>query len=386
MTDPRGGAGREGSPPSGLATETAETPEDTGTGRWPARLAVITAALTLVLIVSGGVVTSREAGMAVPDWPTTYGHNMFTYPWSAMVGDIFYEHGHRLLGTLVGITTILMCVTLLLGRAPVSVKYLGALAVVGVSVQGVLGGLRVTESSVTLAIVHGCTAQAFFGLLAVIIALTRRRPLARLRRDDDPKDPGARKLGFVAIALAGLIYLQVISGAVTRHLGEQLAGAVHLHLLMAFVVVAGVILVAIAVSDALSRQKDGDAWRSDVAGATMLLGGALCAQVVLGVGAWSMTAKARLSAIEPPLEVAFTAAHVAVGAILLATALFLAVRLRIEPAPAPALGPTGGDGGAACDGAPSSAAASEIAPDAGTPARAGGLDASPSARVAMGVA
>ena len=70
------------------------------------RLAIVTAAMTLLLIVAGGLVTNTGAGLAVPDWPTTFGHNMFTYPWSAMVGGIFYEHSHRLLGSLVGLLTL----------------------------------------------------------------------------------------------------------------------------------------------------------------------------------------------------------------------------------------------------------------------------------------
>src|SRR5688572_33387912 len=69
-------------------------------------LAWLTAAATLVLVVAGGLVTNTGSALAVPDWPTSFGYNMFTYPWSAMVGGIFYEHSHRLLGSLVGVLTL----------------------------------------------------------------------------------------------------------------------------------------------------------------------------------------------------------------------------------------------------------------------------------------
>src|SRR5262247_4893012 len=79
---------------------------------WPHRLAVVLACATFPLLFIGGLVTSKGAGLAVPDWPTTFGYNMFLYPWSKMVGGIFYEHSHRLIGSVVGFLTILLAVTL----------------------------------------------------------------------------------------------------------------------------------------------------------------------------------------------------------------------------------------------------------------------------------
>src|SRR5229473_4025337 len=73
---------------------------------WPRRLALMTAIATVPLLFVGGLVTSMGAGLAVPDWPTTFGYNMFTYPWSQMVGGVLYEHSHRLLGALVGLLTV----------------------------------------------------------------------------------------------------------------------------------------------------------------------------------------------------------------------------------------------------------------------------------------
>ena len=79
---------------------------------WPHRLAVILAGATFPLLFIGGLVTSKGAGLAVPDWPTTFGYNMFLYPWSEMVGNILYEHSHRLVAACVGLLTIALAVTL----------------------------------------------------------------------------------------------------------------------------------------------------------------------------------------------------------------------------------------------------------------------------------
>ena len=125
-------------------------------------LARVTAAVTLVLIVFGGLVTNTGAALAVPDWPTTFGQNMFIYPWSKMVGGIFYEHSHRLIGALVGLLTLALAVAL--WRHGGVLRALGIAAAVGVVGQGLLGGLRVVLRQDVLAILHGCLAQAFFGL------------------------------------------------------------------------------------------------------------------------------------------------------------------------------------------------------------------------------
>jgi cytochrome c oxidase assembly protein subunit 15 len=105
------------------------------------RLAVSTAAATVVLIVFGGLVTNTGAALAVPDWPSTFGHNMFLFPWSGMVGGVFYEHTHRLLGALVGLLTVALAATLWPrgGR----LRVLGLVALGVVIAQGVIGGLRV---------------------------------------------------------------------------------------------------------------------------------------------------------------------------------------------------------------------------------------------------
>src|SRR5436305_10553421 len=110
---------------------------------WPHRLAVILACAMFSLLFIGGLVISKGAGLAVPDWPTTFGYNMFLYPWSRMVGGVFYEHSHRLIGSLVGLLTVAFAVSLWVTEPRSWMRILGLVAVAAVVVQGILGGLRV---------------------------------------------------------------------------------------------------------------------------------------------------------------------------------------------------------------------------------------------------
>src|SRR5574341_1922956 len=141
---------------------------------WAHRLAVVTAAGTLVLIYVGGVVTNTGSALAVPDWPTTFGHSMFLYPWSRMVGGILYEHSHRLIGSLVGLLTVALAVGLWWAAPRGRLLALGLVAVLAVIAQGVLGGLRVVLLQATLAVVHGILAQTFFALIAGLAVCTSR--------------------------------------------------------------------------------------------------------------------------------------------------------------------------------------------------------------------
>ena len=131
---------------------------------WSHRLACATAGATVGLIVAGGLVTNTGAALAVPDWPTTFGHNPFLFPWSGMVGGVLVEHGHRLLGAAIGMLTVILATVLGLVDARRWVRGLGLLAVVLVCAQGLIGGLRVVLLQDALALVHGCLAQLFFAL------------------------------------------------------------------------------------------------------------------------------------------------------------------------------------------------------------------------------
>src|SRR3954447_1997966 len=107
---------------------------------WLHRFAWITSIATLFLICSGGMVTSKGVGLAVPDWPTTFGYNMFLFPVSKWIGGVLFEHTHRLIASTVGFLTIILAVWLWRAEDRQTVKTLGLVAVGAVVLQGILGG------------------------------------------------------------------------------------------------------------------------------------------------------------------------------------------------------------------------------------------------------
>ncbi len=134
--------------------------------------AVLTAFVTFLLIGLGGLVTSHGAGMSVPDWPNTYGYNMFAFPISKWVGGIFYEHTHRLLASAVGLMTTILAIWLWLGDSRKWMYWLGVTAFLGVIAQGILGGLRVTMHMDSLGIFHATIAQLFLVLMCALAIFT----------------------------------------------------------------------------------------------------------------------------------------------------------------------------------------------------------------------
>lgn len=175
--------------------------------------AVATSVLTLVLLLSGGLVTSHGVGMAVPDWPNTFGYNMFLFPVSRWVGGIFYEHTHRLIASWIGLMTIILCVGLWMVDNRKWVRVYGVIAVVAVSLQGLLGGLRVVMIKDEVGIFHALLAQAFFVGITLLAIITSRRFVEKRWADYEPK-LDLRKWTFIA---TGLIFFQLGLGATMRH-------------------------------------------------------------------------------------------------------------------------------------------------------------------------
>jgi len=184
------------------------------------RFAWVTAAATLLLICSGGMVTSKGVGLAVPDWPTTFGYNMFFFPVSKWVGGIFFEHTHRLIASVIGFLTIILAIWLAFSKVDRWIKILGWASLGAVVLQGILGGLRVTLLKDQIGIFHACLAQAFLALL-VIIALATSPVWRRLLRFGGavPRRP----LAILALVISGLIYGQLALGATMRHQHRDLA-------------------------------------------------------------------------------------------------------------------------------------------------------------------
>src|SRR5438067_9746864 len=188
-------------------------------GAWLNRFAWLTFVATLLLICSGGMVTSKNVGLAVPDWPTTFGYNMFLFPVSKWVGGILFEHTHRLMGSLVGFLTVILTVWLWLSEYRQWVRNLGVIALAGVILQGILGGLRVTMMKDEIGIFHACVAQAFLGLL-VVIALVTTNFWRGLANQPIENFASIKKLAF---AITITIYVQLALGATMRHQHRDLA-------------------------------------------------------------------------------------------------------------------------------------------------------------------
>jgi cytochrome c oxidase assembly protein subunit 15 len=176
---------------------------------------------TILLICSGGMVTSKNVGLAVPDWPTTFGYNMFLFPVSKWVGGILFEHTHRLMGSLVGLLTIILTVWLWLGDDRRWVRILGVIAVIAVILQGILGGLRVTMMKDQIGIFHACVAQAFLALLVFIALVTTKFWRSFPHRLVDSQRFFLIKTLAVGITVA--IYVQLALGATMRHQHRDLA-------------------------------------------------------------------------------------------------------------------------------------------------------------------
>jgi len=295
--------------------------EERRLNNWPSVFTRITGLATLLLLAVGGLVTSSESGLAVVDWPNSFGYNMFLYPFSRMTGGIYYEHAHRLFGALVGLTTLVLALFLQRVETRRWVRILGWVALALVLVQGLLGGLRVTGGltlstsdadmapSLTLAMVHGVLGQAFFALLVSLAAFTSTGWTANqpsLRRRSAGTDR------WLAATLVAILLTQLTLGAVQRHFHQLLL--VH-------------VLTGVALVTPLAIHVGFRAWGLNVGQLTLqrlglaLLGG-IGVQVGLGLAAWAVTgadgrASSRL------LDLTVTTAHQWFGAVLLAISVLL---------------------------------------------------------------
>jgi len=284
---------------------------------WRHRWATATAGLTLVLIFVGGLVTSTGSALAVPDWPLSYGMLM-----PPMIGGIFYEHGHRMVAATVGLLTLVLAVWTAARETRRGVRRLAWAALAAVVLQGLLGGLTVLlllPTSVSVA--HACLAQTFFCIVIALAYLTSREWL-----DADRAAPTAGGLVPWALGATAVVYLQLLVGAVMRHIGAGLAipdfplafgrlvpplgnrlVAVHFAHRVGALVVLGAVIVLF-----LRCRRSGD--RRFTRPATVAL---VLVLVQIGLGALTVLSS---KAVVP------ATAHVATGAAILGTCWFLALR------------------------------------------------------------
>lgn len=218
-----------------------------GPRAWAGTFVKVGAGATLLLLAVGGLVTSHGAGLAVVDWPNSYGYNMFLFPLSRMTGGIYYEHAHRLFGALVGLTTLVMAAVLQRVEERAWVRRLAWGAFALVVVQGILGGLRVTgrftlstspqavAPNVMLAVVHGVLGQIFLATMVALAVFT-----SGAWRTANPLEarPSAATDRWLGPLLTGLVVVQVVLGAVQRHLASGLMIHVTLAVIVALVALA----------------------------------------------------------------------------------------------------------------------------------------------------
>jgi cytochrome c oxidase assembly protein subunit 15 len=308
-------------------------------------LAVVLACATFPLVWVGGLVTTTDAGMAVPDWPTTYGYNLFLYPWQTWLfgpWDLFIEHGHRLLASAVGMLTIGLLVMLLRFDTRRWMKGLGFFALALVIFQGVLGGVRVLFDERTLALLHGCTGPLFFATTVAIVVFTSR---TWVNGPAGLEVVSGRNVRLLAIVTAVLAYLQIMVGAVIRHVPVDaqpttFLHAVKGHLYLAAVLTIHVVVLVGLVKFYLRRVQP----ISRLAG---MLGTLIGLQLALGAGTWVVKFAVPAWAAEwitvprvqegSWLQTNVITAHVAIGSLILVTSVALALyaqRLLVDTRPA----------------------------------------------------
>lgn len=297
-----------------------------GPEAWTALFAKVTVAATFLLVVAGGLVTSHEAGLAVVDWPNTFGTNMFLYPLARMTGGIYYEHAHRLFGALVGLTTIALAVRLWRRDPRPWLRWLAAAAVVLVIVQGVLGGLRVTGGftlsvseadmapNIALAVVHGVLGQVFLCVVVAIAAATSLWWSAAPPAEPRATLPGDRSLQQWLVAT---LLVQLVLGAVQRHLAWGLI--IHISL-------AAVVTMLAVIAGARAWGMYHGTWPVQQLGQAVI--GVVSVQVALGIAALAVTQGRAIVGSPTALEVTIATAHQATGAALLALSVALALWTR----------------------------------------------------------
>ncbi len=286
-------------------------------------------AATLLLIFAGGLVTSTASGLSVPDWPNTYGWFMFSFPLDKMVGGIFYEHGHRLIASTVGFLMVILAVWLWRAEARPWVRRVGFVALGAVVAQGVLGGLTVLFFlPPPISIAHASLAQLVFCLTLTVATVTSQGWHEGYQRMTGSAREGDRLLMRLATLTAAAAYIQILLGATMRHTEAGLAipdfplafghlipphwtAKIAIHFAHRLGALTVTLLVLATAGHVLAHHRRRPSLRNPAILLLIVLG----TQVTLGAYVvW--TAK----------QFIVNSAHVANGALVLGTALVLALR------------------------------------------------------------
>jgi len=309
------------------------------------RLAIVLTVVVFLLIGLGGLVTTYDAGMAVPDWPGTYGWNMFAYPpstWLYGPFDLLIEHTHRLWATLAGLISIGLLIAAFRweSRLWFCCWTLAVLAVV--IAQGLLGGVRVLMDERTAAMMHACMAALFFAMATATAVMSSRwwvelpaGPSADNPSEIPKRSQSGRAVVWTATILVIVSYLQLIVGAQLRHVTALVrpkifTGFVHMHLTLAMLVV--ILTVVLAAFSLLNRRM-----RAKLSPAALLLILSVFAQVALGIVTWIVNYALPWPEMTDVLaaytinakgywESLIVTAHVATGSLIIGLATVIALR------------------------------------------------------------
>ena len=318
----------------------SDSSSETNAPKWLHRLSVLAVCLVWPLIWVGGLVTTYDAGMAVPDWPNTYGDNLFLYPistWLSGPFDLFIEHGHRLLGAVVGVVAIAMVVAAFLAEQRGWVRLLAVAILLAVISQGVLGGIRVVLGDRTVAMIHGCFGPLVFALCAIAMVVTQKswwdRKLKSGLTVKEVLRPGKLALSLATISL-GLSYTQLVFGAQLRHVAPTTSPG-FFTMMVAMHVMTAFLLWGVAKFLVLQLRRCGDLTLSRSA---IWLLAFLTVQILLGVGTWVVNygwpsflqwfpgSTGFLVRAKGFVDSIVVTAHVAVGSLILANAAIVFVQ------------------------------------------------------------
>ena len=286
------------------------------------RFTLFLAICTFLLIVAGALVTSNDAGLAVPDWPTSFG-SLYRIP--PMVGGIKYEHGHRMIAEFVGLLTIVLAIWTQRKEPRSWMRKLGWFMLALVIIQGTLGGLTVIfRLPWYISTAHAMVAQTFFSLTILMTVFASRRWIESTNTLTRHADSGALGFRNLSVLTVLAVYMQLFFGAGFRH------GGLHFLPHLVGACIATVILVWASLTGILRFGTI-----RPIRGASIAILGLLFIQLLLGFGAYMTRVVWGKDAVQPaPSMVATTVAHVAVGALLLAHCFMLAVQAYRNLAPA----------------------------------------------------
>src|SRR6185369_14583212 len=274
---------------------------------WLHRYAILVAVCTLLLVLAGASVTSKEAGLSVPDWPLSYGQVI-----PDMTGGVLYETGHRMIASVVGMLTVILAIWIARIEKRAWMRRLGWVAVSLVVAQGLLGGATVLLlQPAPISMAHACLAQLFFSVTVAIAVFTSRK----WQEGPEPvEDYGWPSLRTLAILTPVLILVQIALGAGFRHRAFGLLP----HVIGAMLVPLAILLIGIFVLQQFPKHKS-------LRPAAVALLSITGVQVFLGILAYV----ARMNAAEYPLAMVLTTVtHVATGGLTLAASVVLAIQIR----------------------------------------------------------